>query len=1269
MAFRRLSSHEVHARVAIMVAVAGFLSTARADHKPQAAMMRFPDVSATQIVFAYADDLWVAPRAGGLAVPLASPPGGEAFPRFSPDGQNVAFVGNYDGNRDLYTIPVTGGVPFRVTHHPAGEILCDWTPDGERLLFFASGYEGLGRQTELYTVSAAGGMPEKLPVPYGAVGAISPDGTWLAYTPHTNDSRTWKRYRGGMATDIWLFNLRDHTSKKITDWAGTDSQPMWHGDKIYYMSDDGPSHRLNIWVYDTKTQRREQVTNFDMDDVKWPAIGPGPTGDGEIVFQSGADLYLLDLKTRRSHTIEITVPGDRPKIRPQRIDVQGRIEAFDLSPTGKRATFEARGDLWTAPALKGSPRPLTRTSGVAERNPNWSPDGRWLAYFSDETGEYELYVTQSDGKGETRRLTDSAPDVTHAMWTTPADGSRPADLKLPACFRSNLVWSPDSKYILFGDKAGAMWLHTLEEVAERPSEKTTKGEETASSEPATEPATEPASEPASKPADADKIEKRGIAKPGETILLDIDPWGHQPQVSWSHDSNWIAYTLVSDNQQSAIWLYSLVTGDKHQVTSGVFEDSWPTFDRKGEYLYFATNRRFADPVYEDVGSTFVYSETDELALVPLRTKVPSPWLPKIDEETWSDKAKDKDKDKEKDKDKDKGKDKPSEPESKPAVAEPEPQPQAAPPEQEPSTWPATTPASTQSTQSKPAESKPAEPPKKEEKPLEIDLAGFEERAILLPVRNGAFFGLTVNHEGKLIYVRGGSRGAHSPPGIKIFDVKDEDHEEKTVIDGVGGFASSADGKKLLISRNGYAVIDAAPGQNPTKMIPLEGMTKDLEPREEWRQLLIDAWRIERDYFYVANMHGVDWPATRDHYLKMLDDCVSRSDVAFLIRELISELNIGHTYYFGGGEAGSEPAVSVGLLGCDFDLHDGAYRIKTIIHGGPWDLDARGPLSQPGVKVKEGDYLLAVNDVPVDTSKDPWAAFLGLAGRTVTLTVSDKPTYDPHANPSIAKEEKKDDKKDEKKDDKKDDQDDKIEGQRDVIITLLGDEGGLRYRAWVERNRAYVEEKTNGQVGYLHVPDTGVGGQNELFRQFYGQRAKAALVIDERWNGGGQLPHRFIELLNRPLTNYWARRDGHDWPSPNDSHQGPKCMLINGLAGSGGDAFPFYFRQAKLGKLIGMRTWGGLVGISGNPGLIDGTSVTVPTFGFFKLDGTWGVEGHGVDPDIEVIDDPALMVAGGDPQLDKAIEVMLAEIERHPFVPPKRPADPDRSGMTVPEKDW
>jgi len=517
----------------------------------------------------------------------------------------------------------------------------------------------------------------------------------------------------------------------------------------------------------------------------------------------------------------------------------------------------------------------------------------------------------------------------------------------------------------------------------------------------------------------------------------------------------------------------------------------------------------------------------------------------------------------------------------------------------------------------------------------IDFEGFEARAIQLPVRRGNFANLAVNDRGQLFYARVPSQGSDDQPSIRLFDLKDEKREEKTVATGSSSFQISADGKKLLVIRGmGATIQDAAPGATGEAVVTA-GMTASVDPRAEWRQMFLDAWRIERDFFYDPNMHGVDWKAVREQYGRMLEDAVNREDVSYVISEMIAELNVGHAYYF-GGDVQAQPSVSVGLLGADLELNDGAFRIARIYRGGPWDSDARGPLDQPGMKVKEGDYLLAVNGVPIDTTKDPWAAFQGMAEQTVTLTVSSRPKPDSDA--------------------------------REVVVKLLAADGHLRYREWIERNRAHVEKQTGGRVGYIYVPDTGINGQNDLVRQFVGQRGKDALIIDERWNGGGQIPTRFIELLNRPLTNYWARRDHADWAWPPDAHFGPKVMLINGLAGSGGDAFPWYFRQAGLGKLVGTRTWGGLIGISGYPPLVDGATVTAPSFAFYEKDGSWGVEGHGVDPDIEVLDDPALMVNGRDPQLDTAIKVVMDELKRNPPPAPKRPPYPNRRGFGLDPKD-
>ncbi|MHC4910699.1 MAG: PDZ domain-containing protein, partial [Planctomycetota bacterium] len=519
--------------------------------------------------------------------------------------------------------------------------------------------------------------------------------------------------------------------------------------------------------------------------------------------------------------------------------------------------------------------------------------------------------------------------------------------------------------------------------------------------------------------------------------------------------------------------------------------------------------------------------------------------------------------------------------------------------------------------------------------VEIAWDGFEERAVQIPVSPGDFGIMGVNEKNALIYARmpetfGGQAS------IKIFALDDEKREEKNVASGTGLFTISADGKKMLIVRDRSGSIQKAGAGGTGKPVPTAGMMARLDPREEWRQVFTDAWRIERDYFYDPNMHGVNWDDVRRRYAAMLDDCVTREDVGFVIREMIAELNVGHAYYGPGPEENEQPRRPVGMLGADYERVDGAYRIRRIIEGAPWDSDARGPLSQPGVDVAEGDYLLAVNGVPVDATRSPWAAFEGLAGRPIHITVSEKPTLDDEA--------------------------------RDILVEPLRSESDLRYRAWIERNRSYVAEQSDGKLGYIYVPNTGINGQNDLYRQYLGQLQKKGLIIDERWNGGGQIPTRFIELLNRPITNYWARRDGRDWPWPPDAHQGPKCMLINGEAGSGGDAFPAYFRQAGLGKLIGTRTWGGLVGLSGNPRMIDGSIVTAPTFAFYESDGTWGIEGHGVEPDIEVLDDPAKMVGGKDPQLDAAITHMLDEVKKNGYHPPKRPSYPDRSGMGVTKAD-
>jgi tricorn protease-like protein/C-terminal processing protease CtpA/Prc len=1267
--FNRLATRSA----AVLLLAAGQLAAAQ-ETTPHAGMLRYPDVSKSHIVFSYANDLWIVPKDGGTATKLSSPSGLEGLAKFSPDGNSLAFIANYDGGNDLYTMSVTGGVPKRVTHHPSAEWLTDWTPQGE-LLYFMNGLEGLGRQTGIFTVSPEGGLPDRVPVPYGANGSMSPDGKWIAYTPHTRDTRTWKRYRGGMATDIWIFNVETYESRKITDWEGTDTIPMWHGSKVYYLSDNGPEHRLNIWSYDTKTDEREQITDFADYDCKFPSIGPGSRGEGEIVFQNGSTLQLLNLRSKRSKAIEVSVPGDRPKLRHRTVNAADYIAAGAISSTGKRAVVEARGDIWTVPAKNGAPRQITDTSGSAERNPAWSPDGRWISYFSDESGEYELYITQSDGKGETRKLTDTghnyffgtawSPDSKMILVTDKAGAITLIDVESGEAKQIDrdewanqpaVSWSHDSRYVTYNKSepeslSSAIWIYEVESGETRKvtsgffndtnpvfSQKgnflyyvsnreftTPKYEDVGStfiydrtgkliavplnSEVENAWLVEPddetwEDEKAEDDENADNAEDEGDeaadeADSAEDEQADDADEAEDNEADESEEGDNPEDNFLVDHPLHGIWV-GKVNG-VGQIP-GMTEDS---IDFKMTILAHADGS--FSGTSETMGESSAYDsvEFDEATGKFVATRAQGPVTSKVEgtlsgesmSGTWS-------------------------------IVEMSIS----------GTWEAT------KSDEKPDLSD-VEESSEEAEPVEIDFEGFEARGFELPIGAGNYGSLVSNDKGQLIYMSMSDAG----PSIKLFDPTDEEPSEKTVLGGAGLVDISGDGKKLLVAQgsNRFAIVSAAAGQSFSDALDASGLTKIVNPREEWEQIFTDAWRRHRDFFYVNNLHGVDWDAIYKQYHAMLKDAASREDVSFIIGEMIAELNVGHAYYW-GGDGESAPTRPVGLLGVDYEIatetdDEGvdhtAYRIAKIYEGADWDSDARNPLNQLGMDVDEGTYIIAVNGRKLNTDEDPWAAFIGTAGKQTTITFADALVGD-----------------------------DETRNVRDYTLEPMGSESNLRYRAWIEHNRQYVEDATGGKVGYIYVPDTGVNGQNNLFRQFYGQIGKDALIIDERWNGGGQIPTRFIELLNRPRTNYWARRDGKDWPWPYDSHQGPKCMLINGLAGSGGDMFPWLFRYNELGKLIGMRTWGGLVGISGVPGLIDGGYTAVPTFGFYETDGTWGIEGHGVEPDIEVIDDPSQLARGKDPQLDAAIAEMLAEIENNPYTPAARPSDPDRSGMGIEDSD-
>ena len=1110
-----------------------------AQIEPDAVLLRYPDVSATEICFLYDGDLWLVPKEGGDARRLTTVDGNEGLPKFSPDGSKVAFLAGYDGGNDVYVMDVVAGAPQRVTYHPGREMLCDWTPDGEALLYWSSERSGIGRAPRIFRVGVDGGQPEPLPVPYGTFGSLDDSGEWLAYTPGSREFRTWKRYRGGLASDIWLFHVTSHESRHFTDYEGSDAQPMWNGSEVVFLSDRGANGRMNLYAKDVASGTVRQLTSFADADVKFPSIGPE-----DLVFEAGGKLWRYAFADGSLNQVRVRIPGERRELRARTIDAAAFQNGASAGPGGVRLAVEARGDVFSVPVEDGVTRNLTHTNGVAEREPAWSPDGKWVAYFSDRSGEYELTVRRADGK-----TFEGADD----------HGERKLSAVGPG-WKSNLEWSPDAEWLSFATNDGTLHLVRFED--------------------------------------------------GEHRRVHQNPAGNPFDVDWSHDSSWLAWShRHAQAEVDGIYLYDVEAAEVHSVTSGMFDDSNPAFDREGNWLFFTSTRTF-QPIYEDLGDTWIYANTRNLLAVPLRADVENPWAVENDEEEIEEEEEDAEEGEDEDADSEDDAD---------ADAE------AA--------------AGEDAEEGDESEGEDEDSDEEDDERLEIELEGFESRAMMLPVEGGSIGNLE-GAAGKVLFVRTPRTGADGGEvSLHYYDMKEKEAKKVLGSGFGGGYVPTAKGDKIMVWANGgMGIVSLAPGQE-FEAVDLSGMTMTVDPREEWPQLLADVHRLYRDFFYEPTLHGVDWDGVHARYRDALKDATSRSDVHWMIGEMIAELNVGHAYNSPprGGFENAGRARPVGLLGCDWSIENGAYRIARILgDSGPYDADARSPLAKLGVDVEAGDYLLAVNGVPVDPQRSIYEAFQGTAGRATELTVNANPTLDGE--------------------------------ERHVLVEPLSNERSLRYRDAVSRKRAEVLAKSDGRVGYIHVPSTGFDGQNELYRQFLGQRHLDALLIDERWNSGGQIPTRFIELLNRPVTNYWAIRHGEDWEWPPVAHNGPKAMLINGWAGSGGDAFPYYFRQSGLGKLIGRRTWGGLVGISGNPGLIDGASPTVPRFAFYELDGTWGVEGHGVDPDIEVMDDPALMVDGGDPQLDVAVRHLLEELERRPPTRPSRPASPNRSGSGIPAAD-
>jgi tricorn protease len=1065
-------------------------------------LLRQPDVHGDTVVFSYAGDLWTVAASGGAARRLTSHEGLEQFPKFSPDGRWIAFTGEYGGNPQVHVIPTEGGTPRQLTfRNDVGDLpprggtdnrVLGWSPDGSEILFSAHRTPWSDRMEIPYKVPAAGGMEEPLGVPRGSAVDMNADGATIAYTPKSREFRTWKRYYGGNAQDIWTFDLDAGSARQLTDYAGTDNQPMWVGDTIYFTSDRAHG-KLNLFALDgdaPEGTEPRQVTSHQTWDVLWPSAG-----GQQVVYEAGGWIWRLDTASGESARVPIRVYGDFEGRVPYWRDVSGNIGNADLSPSGARALFDARGDLFTVPAEKGEARNITRSQGVREREPVWSPDGGQVAYWSDRSGEYELYVRPADGSGEERRLThDGASDP---VW------------------RYQLRWSPDGKSLAYSDHAARLLV----------------------------------------------IDVEG----GAVTTVDTGRFGDISDHAWSPDSRWLAYTKAGASQLPSVWVHDLESGSSHQLTQDGSAEFGPAWDPKGRYLYFLSNRDF-NLTFSSFEFDFVYTDPTRVYIALLQDDGPAILLPESDEEPVTSDEEGEEAE-----------------EGKGAGGNGE------------------------------GGGKDGAGGDDGTVRVEIDFDGFEDRIRAIPGPPGQYGSLEGVAAG-VLYIEG--QGPDTK--LQLYDLEAE--EEKTILEGIQGYELSASGEKIgYLFRGGkFGIAPAMPGQKaPDGELDLSGLEMRIDPAAEWRQEFVDAWRIARDWFYDPGMHGLDWQGIRERYEPMVEHVAHRNDLDYILSELAGELAAGHAYVQGNGEGRIDRTESA-LLGAEIAADpSGHFRVEKIFPGANWHEDFRSPLTDPGVDVDEGDLILAVDGVSTDTVDNFFELLEGKGSDVVTLKVA------ADASGSDAHEER---------------------------VRPITRETNLRYLEWIESRERYVEEKSSGRIGYIHLPNTAVEGNRELHKGFYGQAQKDALILDDRFNGGGFIPDAMIQLLERPLLSYWVTRSAEPFTTPGFVHRGPKAALINESAGSGGDAFPYYFRQRGLGPVIGTTTWGGLIGISGNPSLADGGVLLAPTFRFVTPEGMFAIEGVGVQPDIEVVDRPDLMVQGIDPSLDKAIEVLLEELEANPPQP-------------------
>ncbi|HTR97770.1 MAG TPA: PDZ domain-containing protein [Candidatus Acidoferrales bacterium] len=1084
-------------------------------------MLRSPSVSATQIAFAYAENIWVVDRAGGAARRLTSFQGQASDPHFSPDGKWIAFSGDYAGGQDVYVVSAAGGEPRRLTWHPAPDDVQGWTPDGRSIVFTSTRASWAPTATpRFWSVPLEGGPEEPLPLPRGFQGRLSPDGTHMAYRMNNSWDEERRNYRGGQDRPIWITDMK--SLETVTPpWDGSkDMDPAWIDQTVYFISDrDGVA---NVWSYDTRAKTLTERTHFKDFDVKTLDCGAGV-----VVFEQAGVIHEFDPKSDREHVVPITATGDFPWMMPRWDDVSGRITNLALSPTGKRVLVEARGEIFTIPAEKGDTRDLTRSTGSAERDPAWSPDGKWVCWFSDRSGEYQLVIEDQSGIKPQRVL--PLPHPTHYYTVS---------------------WSPDSRKILYHDTNLNVWVMDVAS--------------------------------------------------GKTKIIGSDPWMVPARTmfpTWSPDSRYVAYAAHLNSLFRAIFVVDVETGESHQVTDGLADAVYPVFDASGKYLWFLASTDFGLRSQWLDMTSYDHIEDFGLYLAVLKKGEPSPLLPESDEESAS----------------------PAGPLASPTGG-----------------------AAMAADGGKPAGEHGGGPKDahvaRPAGATAIDFDGLQSRVIAVPgVPEKPYSALKAGVAGTVYFLEqsAAAAGGFGGGAGTLTRYRLSERKAAPFASDVADYAVSADGHKLVYRASAPPQGPPAPGAAPPrpaapslylvdadKAAPAAGAGKLsyalrmwLDPAAEFQQIFAEGWRNQRDYLYVPNLHGTDWPKMREWYGQFLPYVQHRADLNYLLDMMGAEIAIGHSFVR-GGDMPEVPPITTGLLGADFEVDSGRYRISRIYDNESWNPDLHAPLAVPGLDVSTGDYLLAINGQELKTPDNLYRLLDGTANRQTVLTVNKRPT---------------------------------LEGAHDVTVVPVSNEVPLRSRAWVESNRRLVDKLSGGQLAYVYLPSTQQIGYSYFNRYYFAQQDRKGVVVDERYNSGGSAADYMIEVMQRWFDGYFNNVAGERVPftSPEAGIWGPKVMVINEMSGSGGDYLPYMFRSHKIGTLVGKRTWGGLVHTADTPLFVDGGSMIAPRGGFFAADGHWAVENEGVAPDVDVENWPADVVAGHDPQLERAVEVAMQKLKEHP----------------------